>query len=265
MVSSSHGPSQPVPSDVYTTEYFLSDACEGFDSYVSGDVSKIKQEIVRLLDVQPGHRVLDVGCGRGEVMAAVMRDGATVVGIDYADAAVKLARDLVGPRVSRADATLLPFPDKTFDRVVMGDVIEHLPWDIAVAAIRDITRVLTDDGYLIVHTSPNRLFVSLFMPVVRLGLRLTGRAELAHRISEYDERKTVMHPNELSPFGLRRLLAQAGVPAKVWVAEDILRSGSGPWTNELAERPLVRAFARVAGAWPFRYVFGNDLFAMVRR
>ncbi len=256
---------EPVPSDVYTTEYFLSDACEGFDSYTSGDVSKIKQEIVRLVDPQPGSRVLDVGCGRGEVMAALMRKGATVAGVDYAEAAVKLARDLVGPRVARADATALPFPDETFDRAVMGDVIEHLPWPIAVDAIREITRTLKPDGFLIVHTSPNSLFVSFVMPIVRVGLRLTGRAALVHRISEYDERKDVMHPNELSPFGLRKLLRDAGVHARVWVARDIIRSGSGPWTNELANGRVVRAVARVGGTWPLRLLLGNDLFAQVRR
>ena len=264
MVGRSRG-SKPVPSDVYTTEYFLSDACEGFDSYLAGDLSKIKRDIVALLEPAPAVRVLDVGCGRGEVMAALAARGATVVGVDYADAAVKLAKDLVGARVARADATSLPFADGTFDRAVMGDVIEHLPWDVAVAAIGDITRVLRPDGYLVVHTSPNRLFATFVMPIVRLVLRITGRDRLVDRIDAYDERKEVMHPNELSPFGLRKLLAEAGVHAKVWVAKDIVRSGSGPWTNELAARTSVRVLARLGGAWPFRLVLGNDLFALVRR
>jgi SAM-dependent methyltransferase len=264
VVGPSRRSSAPVPSGVYTTDYFLSEACEGFGSYVEGDVSKIKQEIVGFLHLGAGMRVLDVGCGRGDVMAAVLRSGVSVVGVDYAAAAVRLARDLVGPRVARADATALPFRSGTFDRAVMGDVIEHLPWDMAVAAVRDIARVLRPDGYLIVHTSPNRLFVSLFMPVVRIGLRLTGRAQLNHRLAEYDERKTAMHPNELSPFGLRKLLDEAGVRARVWVAKDIIRSGSGPWTEELASRRAVRILARIGGTWPLRYLLGNDLFASVR-
>ena len=100
--------------------------------------------------------------------------------------------------VARADSVALPFADGSFDCALMGDVIEHLPWEVAVDALRDVRRVLRPGGVLLVHTSPNKWFATVVMPVARRALPLLGRRELASRIAVYEERKKVMHPNELS-------------------------------------------------------------------
>jgi ubiquinone/menaquinone biosynthesis C-methylase UbiE len=214
------------------------------------------------LGVQPGDRVLDLGCGRGESSAEILRLGATPIALDYAAAAVSLTHRHLGGRsvVVRADAAHLPFRTNSFDRVLMGDVIEHLPWALGVAALREVERVLVPGGQAVVHTSPNLWFITYVMRPLRLMLRLLRHHSALGRFDEYERLREAMHPNELNPRTIRRLVDEAGVTAETWVDPDVLRSGASEWTAQLARSPVVRALTRVAAARPFRLVMGNDLY-----
>src|SRR5205807_2624150 len=85
-------------------------------------------------DVCDGMRVLDVGSGRGEVVFNAAKSGATAVGIDYASAALSLARGMLGqhPEIRdrvlflHGDARCMPLVSASFDRAFMLDVVEHL-------------------------------------------------------------------------------------------------------------------------------------------
>jgi SAM-dependent methyltransferase len=109
------------------------------------------------LDIEPGARVLDLGCGEGRhVHGLAMLTGADLVGLD-ADAA-SLAKAAAGmadlPSGGgsvlwvRGDALRLPFADGAFDAVVCSEVLEHLQ-DVA-AALAEMTRVLRPGGRLAV-------------------------------------------------------------------------------------------------------------------
>ncbi len=118
--------------------------------------------------IPEGSRVLDVGCATGNFGAALRElKGCTVVGVDIdaadiAEAATKLTQaymlDITQPG---AAATL-----GTFDIVIFGDVIEHLP--DAPAALLAVHELLAEGG-AIVYSIPNMAHVS-----VRLDL-LAGR------------------------------------------------------------------------------------------
>jgi ubiquinone/menaquinone biosynthesis C-methylase UbiE len=255
------------PSSVYTEDYFLSGACEGLDEYLAGGLSQIKQHEFSYLKVQAGERILDLGCGRGESSAEILRLGATPIALDYAAAAVALTHGHLDGRglVLRADASHLPFADASFDRVLMGDVIEHLPWDVGVATLREVERVLVPGGQAVVHTSPNVWFITFCMRPLRLLLAVLRHREALARFDEYERLRGAMHPNELNPRTIRRLMAAAGVQAETWVDKDVLRSGASEWTAQLARSPVVRALTRIAAVWPFRLVLGNDLYARITR
>ncbi|HKJ57426.1 MAG TPA: methyltransferase domain-containing protein [Nitriliruptoraceae bacterium] len=109
------------------------------------------------LGVQPGERVLDMGCGAGRHAFEVFRMGADVVAFDQdADelagvatmfAAMREAGE-VPPTASAetvpGDALHLPFADGEFDRVVAAEVLEHIPAD--EAAIAELVRVVRAGG-----------------------------------------------------------------------------------------------------------------------
>ncbi|RMG88952.1 MAG: class I SAM-dependent methyltransferase [Candidatus Dadabacteria bacterium] len=103
----------------------------------------------------PGERVLDLGCGQGE-MARFFRDlGFTVVGVDVAETNVARLREL-GFEAHRADLNEpLLFPDAWADGVCLLDVIEHVVK--AEHLVGECRRVLRPEGWLLLST-PNHAF-----------------------------------------------------------------------------------------------------------
>lgn len=132
----------------------------------------------RHLDLQRGHRVLDLGCGEGRHAHGLhMLGGLDVIGVDLDEASLQKAREglaTLPPRASddrhetrfmRADATKLDFEDGAFDALICSEVLEHLPdYD---AALREIRRVLKPEGRLCVtvpHAWPERICWRLAPP-----------------------------------------------------------------------------------------------------
>lgn len=112
------------------------------------------------LRLRPGARVLDIGCGSGRHMDAVLRrERLSVVGVDLDGSDLCLARDRCryledfgecrgGWAVARASAVALPFPDGFFDAVICSEVLEHIPDH--ERAVAEAVRVLKPGGDLVV-------------------------------------------------------------------------------------------------------------------
>jgi SAM-dependent methyltransferase len=136
--------------------------------------------VLEYLDVQPGERVLDCGCGYGWFLKVLEQMSAgRLVGVDVDLGRLEKARRELGRRgaaVLAADAVRLPFPDDTFDKVVLSEVLEHLPDDRA--ALREVRRVLKPGGVVAI-TVPHRDYPMLWDPVNWLRERL-GAAPIRH-------------------------------------------------------------------------------------
>jgi SAM-dependent methyltransferase len=113
------------------------------------------------LGLTAGDLVLDLGCGFGRHAYEALRRGARVVACDLSPDELREVRSTfqvmhelgeaapVGMATTTcADATRLPFPDGTFDRVIASEVMEHIPDD--VGALDELTRVLRPGGVLAV-------------------------------------------------------------------------------------------------------------------
>ena len=111
------------------------------------------------LGVTPGVRFLDVGGGPGRHSFEAARRGAAVViaDLDRRDlstartwlAAMAESGEAPGPWLAvQCDALRMPFPDASFDRVTISEVLEHVPADRA--AMAELFRVLKPGGRLVV-------------------------------------------------------------------------------------------------------------------
>ena len=90
-------------------------------------------------------RVLDVGCGEGQVARRVASGGAAVVGLDPTAAQVEVARERGGgPVYLRARAEALPCRDASFDTVLVCLALEHV--EAFEDAIDEVARVLEPKG-----------------------------------------------------------------------------------------------------------------------
>lgn len=122
-------------------------------AYRTADVTEIRAAQIDLLGPIEGARILDVGCGPGIYARDLALRGARVTALDSAPAmlaAVGAEAAAAGVTIETAtgDANDLPFADGTFDAAVLVQVIEYVP--DAVGALREVARVLTPGGRLLV-------------------------------------------------------------------------------------------------------------------
>lgn len=109
-----------------------------------------ERQILRLLDIKPGERLLDVGCGIGYLSSLARARGAEIVGIDMSHQALLHAREQVEGDFVVAGAGGLPFAADSFDKVIFADVIEHVPDDHQ--ALGEIVRVAKQGARIVIST-----------------------------------------------------------------------------------------------------------------
>ena len=91
-----------------------------------------------------GHRILDVGCGPGWYAEAMRKHGATVLGIDGDMEVLTRAQPPISG-LMLGDATLMAFPDNSFDGVFCSNMLEHTSSPSMV--VDEIIRVLKPGGW----------------------------------------------------------------------------------------------------------------------
>lgn len=109
------------------------------------------------LPISPGDRLLDLGCGGGRHAFEAARRGARVVAVDTDRGELERVAaifagmheageipDGASGMAMAGDATCLPFPDGSFDKVIAAEVLEHLPAD--QTAMNEIARILRPGG-----------------------------------------------------------------------------------------------------------------------
>jgi SAM-dependent methyltransferase len=118
---------------------------ETYGGLVGAITSRLAEPLLDAAGVGSDSRVLDVATGPGYVAERASARGARVVGIDLAEGMLALARQrLPGVELLREDAEELPFDDASFDAVVGGFVINHLP--NPQRALGEAARVLISGG-----------------------------------------------------------------------------------------------------------------------
>ncbi len=130
---------------------------QGYEQHFAELTSQSVNAILNAANVGSDKQVLDVCCGPGVIAATAVRHGAKATGIDFSSSAVDIARSRVpDAEIQVGDAQSLPFPDNTFDAVVCGFGIIHVPNPQRV--LSEMYRVLNPSGRVAVSvwTQPDQ-------------------------------------------------------------------------------------------------------------
>ncbi len=129
------------------------------------DRPRFYRAIARRMAPQPGSRILDCGCGGGDLLAAL--PNCRCHGVDISDVALKEAsRVAPDAHLALAAAERLPFPDRAFDQVVCLGNLEHFLSPQRGA--RELARVVRADGLVWVML-PNSYYSGDLWRVIRRG------------------------------------------------------------------------------------------------
>ncbi len=165
-----------------------------------------RRRAVRELDLEPGSRVVDLGCGTGDLCRGLGRAGLRALGVDMA--AGMLARARTSAPLVRADALRLPLGDASLDGAISGFALRNVV-DIA-ACFREAARVIRPGGravFLEVSEPPSPLVRWVHALYFRRIVPVVGGLLSDRRAYQYLPASTAYLP---PPADLLRLLTDAG-------------------------------------------------------
>lgn len=134
-----------------------------FENKFRGSEEDIKEKFkVYLKYIENKNKILDIGCGRGEMLELLKENNIEALGIDINDHMINHCKTK-GLNVKKADALeyLTKTEDNTLEGVFMGQVVEHLDFNYLITLMNIIKQKLTPEGILIIE-SPNPLCLYIY-------------------------------------------------------------------------------------------------------
>jgi SAM-dependent methyltransferase len=131
--------------------------CYGGYRYMEGRWEKVARAMVEHYRIEPGARILDVGCGKGFLLYDFTKvvPGLELYGIDISAYAIENAKEEIRDRLQVGNAISLPFPDNYFDFVYSITTLHNLHCYDLDKALREIERVGKKKKYVCVESYRN--------------------------------------------------------------------------------------------------------------
>lgn len=226
-------------------------------------IAALARQVVAPLS--PGYRVLEMGCGDGNVLRVLERacPSGTVVGMDLYGEGLRYARKRTSCPLVKGDVRLSPF-GKTFQLIGLFDVLEHIPDDNRL--LRDLWGLL-DNGAALLLTVPASESLWSYVDELAGHCRryepgdLRSKLEAAGFVVEYI---TPYMASTLPLMWLSRR-SKAGTAAET---PDALRSAK----RELRVIPVINGILAWVLSWEARWLatrrllpFGSSLVAIARK
>lgn len=162
----------------------------------AGQDRRWRRQVIRLAQLQPGERLLDLGAGTGDLTREALRQQpmARVTAVDFTQQMMKVGQQQGLRNWCAADALQLPFANQTFDAVVSGFLMRNV-LDVDLA-LREQFRLLKSGGCVVIldTTRPQRNLLSPFIQfhlhvvIPALGAILSGSRDAYTYLPDSTER-----------------------------------------------------------------------------
>jgi len=230
----------------------------GHPSYVWRFGQDRRLELVRRYAGLVGMRILDVGCGLGAYVRKLRAFSDDVYGVDIDPDKVQQAQEQLA-NIYQAPAESLPFPDDSFDVVLLHEVLEHVSDDRR--AVSEACRVTKGGGRVVIFV-PNRLFPFETHGVYWRGQYHFGNVPLVNYLPMHLRNRLCPHVRVYTGRSLQRLLD--GLAVQIIVHTQIY-----PGYDNIAFRHprlarAVRAVTYALESTPLR-AFGLSHFMVVEK
>ena len=139
-------------------EYWDGDRRYGYGGYkYNGRWRTVAEDMAQHYHLQPGQRVLDVGCGKAFLLYELTQavPGLEVAGIDFSGYAIENAKEEVKPFLRQGLAQELPYPDHSFDLVYSITTLHNLPVFDLKKAVQHVNRVSKGNSHIVVESYRN--------------------------------------------------------------------------------------------------------------
>jgi ubiquinone/menaquinone biosynthesis C-methylase UbiE len=167
-----------------------------------------QRQLRKFLQLAPGDKVIDLGCGSGRSLLWNAASGATFVGTDVAPFFAKEARDKMP--LALGDLRQLPFPDGTFTKAYALDVLEHLSPEALDAMLKEAARILAPGGVLFVYSHVRKNSpLAIGLKTINRFARVLERAGLIDMTQERLRKSDHLNPLRDVPH-LEQVAATAG-------------------------------------------------------
>jgi len=161
---------------------------------------ELEKRLNKTLEIVPKKgKLLEIGSYPFIITKELIKRGYEVSGID-----MNQTKQSVGVHHCNIEIDFLPFKDKTFDIILMMEVIEHLGID-PINAIKESRRVLKDDGIFVI-TTPNILRLQNLKSIMFKGKQLATLRSLTQK----EELGYIGHIREYTKKELKEILAYCG-------------------------------------------------------
>jgi ubiquinone/menaquinone biosynthesis C-methylase UbiE len=179
------------------TKETFTNAADAYASRKGAADRESHEQMLRLSQVQPSHKVLDVATGPGYVAILFAEKAHEVIGLDLTPAFVTKAqasaseKDLKNISFREGDVEHLPFADKSFDIVTCHKALHHFP--NPVRALDEMNRVLKVGGRIVIGDT-----------------RSSDNLEMARRHNALERLRDPSHVEMYGPHKLRALIEMSG-------------------------------------------------------
>lgn len=216
-------------AECYTANYYNSPQYDDSDGRING--------ILGLACPQKYHRILDLGCGSGQIALKCAKLGADVFGIDVSKDALNICAERsleenVNTNLFEFDGKNIPFKSAVFDTIILSDVIEHIDDKTLGILTRECSRLLAPGGRLVIHSQPTKNII-LLLKILKYISR--NKIDIYSDITSSDFE--FLHVRYHSCGSLHNILKKTELYAHIWGEFNI----RNPYIQRLFNNRVLRS------------------------